>query len=666
MFYFGADYYPEHWPEARWTEDARLMAEAGFNVVRLAEFAWSRMEPEDGVYDFAWLDRAISILSEHDIRVVLGTPTASPPPWLMAKGPELFLVREDGRRVTFGNRREYCPNNPAYHDHTRRIVARMADRYGDHPSVIGWQVDNEFGARCYCPTCRGGFQEWLRRRYGSLDELNERWGTVFWGHEYTDWEQVPVPVETSESPNPGLALDFGRFASDSYVAYQQMQVDILREKCPEHFVTHNLMGFGYDRIDYFDLARELDFVAWDIYPRGFWDPYAAVDPSGVALSADTMRGLKGQNYWVMEQQSGPSGWETMSVMPRPGELRLWAYQSIAHGADGIVFFRWRTCRFGTEEYWHGVLDHHGIPGRRYAEIKQMGTELKRIGDQIHGTCLKPQVAMLLSYDSRFAFQIQPGHPQFSYSGHFHHIYRALHGRNVPADIVAPAGDISSYRFVIAPALHVVPETVAANLRQFVEHGGVLMVTPRSGVKDKYNAVVNQRLPGLLAELCGVEVEGYDTLPEGAGNPLEFALPNLAGQRASARLWCDVLKSKATTVVARYAQDYYAGKPAITLNRVGQGWVVYVGTFGEEALYEALADWLLELAGVDPLPAAPQGVEIAERWQGDRLLLFVLNHTDEEQQVSLDVACLDLLEGGAVAEGTAVIAPRDVMILLSQQ
>ena len=219
MFRFGVDYYPEHWPEERWSIDAQLMAEAGFNVVRLAEFAWSRMEPTEGKFDFEWLDRAIAILHSHNIDVILGTPTASPPPWLMGNSPELFRVREDGLRVTFGNRREYCPNHSLYHHYTDRIVNKMADHYANHPAVIGWQIDNEFGDRCYCPTCTQKFQTWLRSRYESLDELNQKWGTIFWSHVYNDWTEIPVPLSTGGSPNPGLALDYYRFCSDSYVTY---------------------------------------------------------------------------------------------------------------------------------------------------------------------------------------------------------------------------------------------------------------------------------------------------------------------------------------------------------------------------------------------------------------------------------------------------------------
>ncbi len=667
MFYFGVDYYPEQWPEAQWAEDARLMDDAGFNVVRLAEFAWAKMEPREGQYDFSWLDRTIDILGAHGIEIVLGTPTASPPPWLMARASDLFLVREDGQRATFGNRREYCPNSPAYHDHTRRIVAQMAEHYANHPAVIGWQIDNEFGQRCYCPTCAGAFRDWLRDRYGSLDVVNRSWGTSFWSHVYTAWDQIPLPLASGRAPNPGLALDFYRFASDSYVAYQQIQLNLLREKCPGHFVTHNFMGLGYDRIDYFDLARELDFVSWDNYPRGYWALEPTVDPHLTGLSADTMRGLKHRNVWVMEQQAGPSGWETVGMAPRPGELRLWAYQAIAHGADAILFFRWRTARFGTEEYWHGILDHHGVPGRRYDEIARMGMEIKRSRDQLEGSEVRSSVALLLSYDSRFAFQIQGNNPGFSYSRHFYHIYSALRKHHVSVDVVAPGDDLSGYDLVVAPALHVLSRATAERLKQFVEMGGVLVVTSRSGVKDEANAVVNQPLPGLLADLCGVEVEEYDSLPKDAHKDLAFG-PGARGPSGSAHasLWCDVLGSHGADVVARYTEGYYAGRPAITMNQVGQGRAVYVGTLGDPSLYAALAPWLLDLAQVEPVLAAPPGVEVAERWRADQRLLFLLNHTSEEREVALDTDGVDLVSGESIIEGTVVLPPRDVLVLLEQR
>lgn len=660
MFYFGVDYYPEHWPEERWPIDARMQAEAGFNVVRLAEFAWSRMEPQEGQFDFSWLDRAIAILAAEGIKVVLGTPTASPPPWLMAKHPDAYRVFEDGKRWTYGNRREYCPNNAAYHDATRRIVSAMAAHYASNPAVIGWQTDNEFGDRCYCPVCAQAFRQWLERRWMTLDALNAAWGTVFWSHEYSDWSQIPVPLSTCRSANPGLWLDFYRFSSDSYVAYQRIQTDILRKLCPTHFITHNLMGIKYDRLNYFDLAQDLDFVSWDNYPRTQWSMVADVDPSRMALAGDTMRGLLRKNFWVMEQQAGPGGWEVVSVMPRPGELRLWAYQQIAHGADAIVFFRWRTARFGTEEYWHGLLEHDGRPGRRYQEIKRMGAEITRAGETIAGAVLKPSVAIVLDYNSRFAFQVQPNNPGFGYVEHIQQIYRALYHRNVPVDVVSPSSDLSAYKLVFAPALHIVTPEIAARLAQYVENGGVLVCTARSGVKKECNTVVNMPLPGRLAGTFGVTVEDYDSLPEGAGQPLQFNVASVTGE-PMARAWCDILAPDTAAVAATYTQEYYAGKPAVTVNNTGQGKAVYVGTFGDDALFEAMAPWLMEMAGVRGITTTPRGIEVCERWQGEQRLLFVLNHSNTPKEAHLRRVYVNLLNGEQL-QGNVSVQPHDVLVL----
>jgi beta-galactosidase len=662
VFHFGVDYYPEHWPEANWPEDARLMAEAGFNVVRLAEFAWSMMEPGDGEIDFGWLDRAIEVLAEHELAVILGTPTASPPPWLMSKYPEIYRVGQDGRRLTYGNRREYCPNNPTYLDYSHRITTRMADHYAKHPAVIGWQIDNEFGDRCYCPICTQAFQGWLRNRYGTLESLNQKWGTVFWSHVYTDWPEIPVPASTGGVPNPGLALDFYRFSSDSYGDYQKAQVDILRQKCPNHFITHNLMGFHYDRLNYFDLAADIDFVTWDNYRRTGWDLALEIDPSQAALAHDTMRGLRRQNFWVMEQQAGSGGWEHVGVSPRPGELRLWTYQSIAHGADGILYFRWRTARHGTEQYWHGVLDHHGIPGRRYKEIQGIGDEIKKVGERLLGAQLRSTVAVMLSYDTRFAFQIQPQNPRFSYPRHVQQVYRALHEDQLPIDVVSPEQDLSQYQLVAAPALHIVSEKLVEKLENFVRAGGVLLLTARSGVKDETNAVIDRPLPGLLSDLCGLEVEEYDSLPAGWLNELEFILPELeGGPRVSASIWADVLTPKGASVVANYSRGYYAGSPAITMNRYGKGWAIYVGTFGDLALYKKLSSWMIQLAGVYPVLRAPQGIEVTERWQDGKKILFLLNHTQNRMEVMLDQRYANLLSDTEV-EGKILLEPLDVLLL----
>jgi beta-galactosidase len=463
-----------------------------------------------------------------------------------------------------------------------------------------------------------------------------------------------VPLSTGGVPNPGLALDFYRSCSDAYVAYQRMQIDILRTHCPAHFITHNLMGFRYDLIDYFDLGADLDFISWDNYPRGFWNIAPDVDPSTMALGHDTMRGLKGASFWVMEQQAGAGGWDLVSVMPKPGELRLWAYQAIAHGADGIVFFRWRTARHGTEQYWHGLLEHDGRPGRRFDEIKRMGQEIARVGQRIEGSSVKARVAMVLSYDARFALQIQPHNPGFDYAQQFHGLYRALHARNLAVDVVAPDADLSRYDLVVAPSLYVLTPEVAEHLERFVDAGGTLLVTPRTGVKDEANAVVELPLPGSLARLCGVVVEDYDSLPAGRSNPLEY--PGVEG--AAGRAWCDILTPRGAEVVARYGEDHYAGAAAITLNAVGRGQALYLGTLGNDALLAQL----LELAGLETGPRRAAGVEVRERWLGDTALLFVLNHTESEQAVTLARGVHHDLLGDRQVESPVRLAPREVLIL----
>lgn len=660
--YYGADYYPEHWPQERWATDARLMQQAGINVVRLAEFAWAKLEPQEGVYDFSWLDRALELLGKHGIRAVLGTPTAAPPAWVCQQYPEVMAVERDGRRVTFGMRRQYCPTSETYRGLSRRIVRVMAEHYANNPQVVGWQVDNELGghlARCHCPACQRAFQEWARRRYGALDALNSAWGTAFWSHVYSFWGQIPLPWSTTPVSNPCLELDFWRFASDQWVSYQQEQVDILRALCPEHGITTNFMGFGFQDINYYDLARPLDFVSWDNYPVG-----TAADPAVAALSHATMRGLKDTPFWVMEQQAGPSGWQTVSRSPKPGQLRLWAYQSIAHGADAIVFFRWRTCQFNTEEYWHGILDHDGTPRRRYAEVRRMGQEVARLGDRLVGARSPKAVAMLLSYDDSFAFRLQPNAEGFSYPELFLGYYRAFHRLGIPVDVVSPSADLTPYRLVVAPTLHVLHEAWAENLRRYVAQGGNLVVGARSGAKNASNRVVNMPLPGLLRELCGIEVAEYDALGRSTTSTIQFA-PGVCDEQPSCSVhtWCDIVEAGDAEVIAHYSTDYYAGQPAITARHVTGGTVVYVGVMGGDELCGALARWLARRVELRPLLSVPLGVEVAARETSGVTYLFVLNHTDGEQVIDLPYACTDLLADERY-QGHCVLPAREVLILVA--
>jgi len=642
--YYGADYYPEHWPQERWETDARLMREAHINLVRMGEFAWSLFEPQQEHYDWDWLKRAIDILAAHGISTVLGTPTATPPAWLCQAYPGIMAVERNSQRVTFGERRQYCPTNASYRALSRGIVTAMAEQFAGNPHVVAWQLDNEFGGhhpRCYCPECQCAFQDWLLQRYGTLAALREAWGTHFWSHDYTNWAQIPLPVDSNGVSNPCLELDFYRFASEQWVAYQQLQIEALRRVIPAHQrITHNLMGFNFQEIDYFDLARELDFVSWDNYPI-----FQTGDPAYIALNHTAMRGLKDMPFWVMEEQSGPSGWQVMSRQPRPGQIRLWAYQAIAHGADAIVYFRWRTCRFNTEEYWHGILEHHGQPRRRYYEVQQMGQELARVGEKLEGAMPPKAAAIIMSYDDIRTLRLQPGARGLAYNDIISSYFRALHQLGIPVDIVPPNADLSLYKLVVAPILHLVTQEWADNLSNYVNQGGTLWVGARSGVKDTSNRVVDSPLPGLLAELCGVEVEEYDAIGRASTCEVELdkALLGLGELRLAGHTWCDILQPRGDTeTLAYYASDYYTGKPALTRTRYGLGTAFYCGFMTDTGTMLPLVRYLVESTGLEPWSGLPEGVEVARRAKEGIELTYLLNHTTEPQSVALPGAMFELL------------------------
>ena len=373
----GVDYYPDQTPESLWEEDARKISEAGLTNVRIAEFAWALMEPAEGKFDFAWLQRAVDILHGNNIAVILGTPSAAPPPWLTVKYPDVVEVNEKGEKLRPGGRRFTCPTNGTYRRLSLAIATEMARKFAAHPGVIGWQIDNEFtlgsSPRCYCDFCRAGFQAWVRSKYGTLDKINQAWGTNFWSQRYTDWAQIPVPLPSGADPNPGLALDYARYQSFANASFLGEQLAMLRKLCPKHYVTTNNIGVPYDVIDDRELFAKLDFVSFDNYP-GFFDMLlhqggqsgsllSDVIPATIAMQHDFGRSILRKPFVIMEEQSGKAGQPTFSPQPEPGQVRLWSYQGVAHGAMGINYFRWDTATFGAEEYWHGMLNH-GDSGQR--------------------------------------------------------------------------------------------------------------------------------------------------------------------------------------------------------------------------------------------------------------------------------------------------------------
>jgi beta-galactosidase len=665
---FGVCYYPEHWPEARWEEDARWLRELGITIVRLAEFAWSRLEPEEGRFDFGWLDRAVELFARQGFQIVLGTPTAAPPVWLSTLYPSTLPVDEQGRQRNYGGRRHYCPNNVVYREHTQRIVTAMAERYGRSEHVIGWQIDNEFGggntARCYCPNCAAAFRVWLEKRYGKLAALNEAWGTVFWSAEFDDWSQIGPPILNLARPNPAHVLDYYRFSSDSVVDYQQSQISILKSSIIHHqFITHNFMGL-YPDLNYFDLAQPLDFVTWDSYPTGnayrwremlYGDekpasfvfaqdkPFVSAqdrpfafdvgDPYITAFAHDLTRGLKpGRPFWIMEQQPGHINWGAVNTLVRPGTVRLWVWHAVMSGADAVVYFRERAARHAQEKYHAGLQHHDGSPDVGALDQRRLWAE-RELLERLTAHPPQAQVALLWSYDDLWALQLEPHTRDFTYLRHLFVYYRALRRLGIPVDIVAPNSPISNYNLLLVPTFHLVNSSLAQKLTDYVRAGGNLLLGVRSGFKTPANSVSAEPLPGVLRDLVGATVTDWGALPAGVGFEVESDIAGLSGK---ATLWVESLVPIShLQSLAVYRSGPYASRAALTENRLTslpqgegsgvRGRVWYCGWFPTldqaAALLRHLAAELSLARLADDLPT---GLLAARR--GPHTVL--LNFTDE--------------------------------------
>ena len=663
----GVDYYPDQTPESLWEEDARMMVDFGITNVRVAEFAWSLMEPSEGKFDFAWLRRSIDILHKHGIAVILGTPSAAPPPWLTAKYPEVLMVNEEGMTLSPGGRRFTCPTNKVYRRLSLAVASEMARAFVDTAGVIGWQIDNEFTlqrwGRCYCKYCRTGFQDWLRSKYGALDAINSKWGTAFWSQIYTDWSQIPVPSPSNGDPNPGLALDYDRYQSFANASFLEEQLVMLRKTCPHHFVTTNNVGAPFDTLDLHELYRNLDFVSHDNYP-GFaqmiFQGMAAESlPSIIALGHDSMRGVKdGKPFVIMEEQSGKAGQKSFAPQPHKGQLRLWTYQAIAHGAMGVNYFRWDTANFGAEEYWHGLLNHDRSKSIGFEEIKQTVKELKTLGREMLESSYVANTALVFDLDSDWALQIQPGQSKLTHLSHLISWYASIAAAHAGIDVVRADADLSRYKAVLAPLQYVLSEKQAANIRNFVEGGGLFVTSFRLGVKDESSQIVRTALPGLLRDVMGVTVKDYVPIYwEKIG--VKFSSP-LAGPDGECALWADLLQPASASVLATYTGPY-EGEAAITINSFGKGKAVYVGADLDPGSLARVLGALVETAGIKSTFDVPRGVEITIRKAGDRQWIFLLNHSEKSQEATLPGRFTDLLTGTTNA-GKVALRPYDVLVL----
>jgi beta-galactosidase len=443
-FLFGLCYYPEQWPESYWEEDARRMKECGVNAVRIGEFAWALMEPRAGRYDFSVFDRAIETFGRHGVKTIFGTPTATPPKWLTHQYPEVLHVFETGRPADDQSRRHYCYNSPVYRRFSKKIVEALARHYRGNTNIIGWQIDNEFNnenRECFSENCRAAFRTWLRQKYATLDSLNERWGTVVWSQTYSDWAQINLPFRTPAFHNPALMLDFKRFISASATDYLNEQISILRRYRPGDFLIHN---GAFKNLNYHEFSRSLDLHAHSHYPTFDETPRYS---TGATLTL--VRGFNGR-MMIIEQLTGPAGQTYLLRSPRPGEMRLWAMQAIAHGAEGMLHFRWRSARRGAEEYWFGVLDHDNVPRARFEEFKKEGRELQKIGPQIVGSRVVSEIAAIKDFEAEWVFDHQFLTKEVDVRAAGNALFQAASEQRHNIDFISPTADLTGYKLVFAP------------------------------------------------------------------------------------------------------------------------------------------------------------------------------------------------------------------------
>lgn len=650
----GTAWYPEQWPQSRWPVDLDLMQKAGIHVVRVAEFAWSTMEPSEGDYHFDWLEKAIDEAGEHGIYTVIGTPTAAPPAWLTQKYPETLRTEQDGRKAEHGNRQQFNWDNQKYRELCRDIATRLAQRFGHNPYVIGWQIDNEYANVSFDSQTRAGFQAWLKNYYGTLDNLNRRWTTAYWSQTYSNWDQIPIET-VGGNGNPGLLLSWKRFVSDTWRSYQKNQLDAIRKyAAPRQFITTNLMGW-FDGFDHYEITKDLDLAAWDDYVgSGHLNQYKN------GATDDLTRGFKQKNFWIMETQPGHVNWHSINNDLNKGEVRAMAWENVGHGADAVSYWQWRSDLNGQEEYHGTLIGPDGTPVPLYPEVAQLGRDFKKAGPALAGTSPKSQVAILHTYPSFWAINWQRHNYKYDPIAELLSYYQPLKDIAQSVDIVQPTVSLSQYKLVVAPGLNVLSDDAAKNLIAYVKNGGNLVLGQRTGMKNSDNGLQTERQPGPLVSLLGGRVEAYYALLDPV--PVSGKFGNNTSQ-----FWAELLSTSSTDtrVLETYGKSngWLDGKPTIITRKVGKGSITYVGAWMDEAGMAKLAQWLTAMSDVRPaFGSIPKGVEVDARYGKDHTVFVLINLSAATKTIQLPASMQDVLNDGTV---NSVSLPQYGVAVLSE-
>ncbi|MBQ8094483.1 MAG: beta-galactosidase [Clostridia bacterium] len=666
----GTCYYPEHWPETMWETDIKRMIETGIEVIRIAEFAWNKTEPVEGQFTYDFFDRFLDLCDQYGMKVIFGTPTATPPAWLTEKYPEVLNADIEGSLYRHGARRHYNYNSLVYQTLSARIVRKLAAHYAGRKCIIGWQIDNELNCErewFYSEADTEAFRLFLRDKYGTLDALNEAWGTVFWNQTYTSWNEIHVPRKTiSDSTNPHEVLDYIRFISESARRFAKMQSDILREYMkPDDFITTNGMFSNLDNHQM--TAESLDFYTYDSYPNFAYCLDAYRDRPGDLKDRRWSRNLTEVRsvspiYGIMEQQSGANGWNTRmeAPSPRPGQIALWTMQSIAHGADFISYFRWRTSTIGTEIYWHGILDYSGRENRRIREIRDIHAKLQKM-KEIAGGRYAAKAALLKDYDNVFDARVDKWHNRVDWASE-DALFNAAQKTHTPLDYVyldhTDLDTLSAYQVIFYPHPAIMTKERADLLTAYVQSGGTLVIGCRSAYKDMNGKCVLENLPGLLSELTQADIPEYSFIAPDAG----LVTIDWNGTQLEAVVFTDIVEPVGSGVLeGTYTADYYAGMGALVSNTVGKGKVYYYGTAFSEQAARVFLEKLGVAAPYRDVIIMPESCELAVRQNDSGTYLFVLNYLKMQAEIEIKTAMLDLISGKVIS-GKVEIPGYGVLVL----
>lgn len=666
----GGDYNPEQWLETPKiiNEDFRLMKLAHCNTMTVGIFSWVALEPEEGKYRLEWLDDIMDRLAQNGMKAVLATPSGAKPPWMSQKYPEILRTQADRLKDLHGGRHNHCFTSPIYRKKVSRINRMLAERYGNHPALILWHISNEYSGECHCALCQNEFRKFLQNKYDNdLERLNHEWWTGFWAHRYTDWSQIESPSPRGEHETHGLILDWKRFVSHQTIDFFKNEIKPLRELTPEVPVTTNLMG-TFPGIEYRELAKELDVISWDNYPT--WHTTEQPDwKIGLRTSFvhDLNRSLKqGKPFMMMESTPSTVNWQKVNKLKRPGMHMLSSLQAVAHGSDTVQYFQWRKSRGSFEKFHGAVVDHAGHENTRvFRDVAQLGQALEKL-DEVVGTTAHSQVAIIFDWENRWALEEARAlaRERLQYEETCISHYAAFWKQGVTVDIIGAREDFSQYKLVIAPMLYMTHPGVGERIEAFVREGGTFVSTYWSGIVNENDLCHLGGFPGPLRGVTGIWSEEIDTLHADENNSLLIS-ENSLGLSGSYRVmdFCEVIHPEAAQVLAVYGDDFYQGRPALTVNRFGKGDAYYMAArTGEEFLddfYMALMEKLSLTRTIET--KMPIGVTAQQRTDGEYRYIFIMNFNSKKEQIFLNGIYTDMFTQ-VDRQGVLELDPFDVKVL----